>query len=327
MSRARGRALLWVCGLSSLLACVSPEAHVEPSSERTRADCSGCHEREYKNAPRHVDAKPTRCAACHSESSWQPTQLSHSWALTGSHAKADCASCHKGWSPQYEHTEATCVGCHRNVYEKAEHALVSGSCQDCHNTTGWQPAKRPPPAQLQQLIAAAPAPVAPEPAPQPTTAPISAPNIANDATTPAVKQPARKRGRRANKTASTRSNAATPSAAKPVAAKLPSAPPPAAAPSPIALASRASRPVEATTSQPAAHANTALRSQPLTAAVARRKLVDAVPSAAEAASAPQPKPLDVRRPRPPSLDGKAAAPNVSARQKAGTASLPGPKPQ
>lgn len=165
MLRAGALALLCICGLNCLVACVAPATRNEPEAEHTRADCNGCHEREYRAAPQHVDAKPTRCAACHSETSWQPTQLTHTWMLTGAHAKADCAACHKGWSPQYEHTDRTCGGCHREAFQKAavpghEHVLLSSNCQDCHTTQAWLPAAEPrAKAAVLQLSAATPSPV------------------------------------------------------------------------------------------------------------------------------------------------------------------------
>jgi hypothetical protein len=196
MTRVVALLLLCICGLSSLVACGGPQPHGEPQVEHTRADCSGCHEREYRSAPLHVDAKPTRCAVCHSETSWEASELNHAWALTGAHAKADCASCHKGWSPQYEHTENTCSGCHRDAFEKDgaghhEVALVSSNCQDCHNTQSWRPATERR-RTLLQLSAATTAATQGHAAPAQAAA-ASAGNPANGAAVaPSAKAPAQR---------------------------------------------------------------------------------------------------------------------------------------
>lgn len=113
-----------------------------------RAACSACHERDFRRAPQHVDAKPTRCATCHSETAWQPTRLSHAWPLTGAHAQADCASCHSGSAPEFERTPSECVECHRRDLDthqaSHENPIAALSCDTCHASAAWRPAIRAP---------------------------------------------------------------------------------------------------------------------------------------------------------------------------------------
>lgn len=345
MLRAEARALLWMCGLGSLIAaiaCVAPHSHNEPSAQRARADCSGCHEREYRQAPLHVDAKPTRCAACHSESSWRPVQLSHSWPLTGAHAQANCAACHKGWSPQYEHTTSACIGCHHGAYDLAQasaqkHEALSSNCQDCHNTSSWRPATQPAPAApppLQQLVAATPPAAAPEPS-SPPREPV-APPVPQLA--PAAKRERRARSaKRTGHGAQSKSEPGTPqataqssirgaqtqarpkqAAASPVGSASTAQPvasavqPPAAQRSSATFTSRAARASDAPASQPA-RANTSL-----TAATARSADTEVRGDPARTASTPPLKPSDGRKPRPGSAEGPPV-PSIGAGARAKSA--------
>lgn len=113
---------------------------------KPRSDCYACHERDYRHARRHVDLKPTRCAVCHRETGWHPTQKNHPWPLAGRHAKADCFDCHVGSPPVFEGTDDACVSCHREDYDDADypgHDKFALTCEDCHSTQGWKPAKEP----------------------------------------------------------------------------------------------------------------------------------------------------------------------------------------
>jgi len=117
------------------------EARAKP-----RSDCYACHESDYRHARRHVDVKPTRCAVCHLETGWHPTQRNHPWPLTGHHAKADCFDCHVGNPRKFEETDDACVACHHEDYDNADypgHDKFALTCEDCHSTKGWKPAKKP----------------------------------------------------------------------------------------------------------------------------------------------------------------------------------------
>lgn len=135
-----------------LLACEgrapeSPSVGAQASTVRggQRADCIGCHARDYRAVrhPVHEGVRPDRCAACHLQTAWSPAALHHSWPLTGAHANAKCFSCHVGTPPVFEQTPGECVACHRADYDKSPypgHDKFPLTCADCHTTTAFRPA-------------------------------------------------------------------------------------------------------------------------------------------------------------------------------------------
>jgi hypothetical protein len=151
MLAGAARVLLWVVGLAGLVACSAPSTPRAARKQQarsvgpTRSDCVACHDRDFADAPVHVDVKPTHCATCHTERAWQPTQLVHAWTLTGAHAQTECSACHKGTDPDYARTQNTCDGCHRKAYELAAappHRGFGTSCESCHTTLAWRPASQ-----------------------------------------------------------------------------------------------------------------------------------------------------------------------------------------
>jgi nitrate/TMAO reductase-like tetraheme cytochrome c subunit len=110
----------------------------------TPTACYSCHRTDYDSAdtPDH-EGFPTTCESCHSTSAWQPASFNHaatSFPLTGAHTSVPCASCH---AAGYDGTPTACYSCHRSDYEGADdpdHADFPTTCQNCHTTTGWEPA-------------------------------------------------------------------------------------------------------------------------------------------------------------------------------------------
>ena len=93
-------ALVPLCGL--LPACDGID--VTSSAALPSARCASCHLPEYLAAdhPLHRGVKPTTCATCHTQESFHPMRLEHSFPLDGAHAKADCFACHSGAAPVFE---------------------------------------------------------------------------------------------------------------------------------------------------------------------------------------------------------------------------------
>ncbi len=111
-------------------------------------ECVSCHLPDYRatTRPMHVGVRPTQCQVCHTQDAWSPSVLDHPWPLTGAHAKAACNDCHLGKPPKYEGTSKLCVSCHRDDYDGASypgHAQFATSCDDCHSTTAFVPARAP----------------------------------------------------------------------------------------------------------------------------------------------------------------------------------------
>jgi hypothetical protein len=110
------------------------------------ARCASCHLPEYFAAdhPPHRGVKPTTCATCHTQSSFHPARLEHSFRLDGAHAKADCFACHAGTAPLFEGTTKSCATCHTNDHARAnasvaKHQSFGDDCTHCHGTTAWKP--------------------------------------------------------------------------------------------------------------------------------------------------------------------------------------------
>ncbi len=115
-------------------------------------DCYSCHAKDYQSTrnPNHVQAGfPTDCPACHNTRSWGGARFSHlGFPLTGRHATAACADCHK--NGVYAGTPTACASCHINDYNSTtdpNHRAQGYSleCQTCHGTsyTGWEHPPRP----------------------------------------------------------------------------------------------------------------------------------------------------------------------------------------
>ena len=107
------------------------------------------------------------------------------WELSGKHVGAACFYCHEGTPPVFEGTTKLCFGCHepeRKKVTQPDHTHFPSTCEDCHTTAAWKPAKpdhaahEPLPAPLD---AGAPptdaGPATTTPTARPTTAPTHRP--------------------------------------------------------------------------------------------------------------------------------------------------------
>jgi hypothetical protein len=115
----------------------------------TPTDCRACHQMETARVadPVHNDAL-SDCGNCHSEIGFSPARRYHPWfTLSGAHAVNRCSSCHL--NGRYAGTPNQCVECHRSSYvdpsNQPNHILsgYSETCDECHTTAAWQPARRP----------------------------------------------------------------------------------------------------------------------------------------------------------------------------------------
>jgi hypothetical protein len=153
-----------------LLACCQDTPPARPTDRPW--SCAGCHVPEYKSTtrPPHENARPETCGVCHAQSSWHGVRIDHPWwALTGAHARAaadqslagkenrvKCFWCHRSEPAVFGGTPTTCIGCHaedRIGVQFPEHDTFSTSCETCHSSEAWKPARHP--------VAAPPAPPAP----------------------------------------------------------------------------------------------------------------------------------------------------------------------
>lgn len=151
MVRAHQLTRMPLTGSHAALECESchrPAAQGQMQFVGTRAECSGCHMKDYGAAtqPEHRSAGfPTDCEQCHRTLSWNNAKFDHdrtAFPLTGAHRSATCLQCHGDgvWAGK----STACVSCHQSDFNGATNpnhvsAGFSNACATCHNTTAWQP--------------------------------------------------------------------------------------------------------------------------------------------------------------------------------------------
>ena len=117
--------------------------------ERVSTNCVDCHQADLVQAvaPDHraLGWDTQDCSRCHAPAGWNGTGFKHStFPLTGAHRTQDCSACH-GTPAVYQGIPNTCIGCHDNEYNQTANPNHSAagfgtSCQQCHSTSGWEPA-------------------------------------------------------------------------------------------------------------------------------------------------------------------------------------------
>lgn len=110
-------------------------------------DCVACHRQTFVQTrfPNHAAASfPVNCLQCHRMDSWLGATFDHGaitgFALTGMHAKLDCAACHGNGS--FQGTNANCISCHAKDFNAAQNpnhvqAGFPTDCAMCHTTASW----------------------------------------------------------------------------------------------------------------------------------------------------------------------------------------------
>jgi len=104
----------------------------------TPTDCVACHAIDDKHAGRFGP----RCADCHDTARWRKQGFDHAkesgFALTGAHASAACATCHRE-PPGQRELPRSCTGCH--AADDAHAGRFGKECGTCHATAKWTDAR------------------------------------------------------------------------------------------------------------------------------------------------------------------------------------------
>jgi hypothetical protein len=122
------------------------------TGQHTAVECAACHaDQTFRGTPTtcvachaaddaHDGQFGTDCAVCHNTSDWRAATFDHSrtaFPLTGQHTTVACTACHA--NQLFRGTPTNCVACH---VEPAFHAgAFSATCNDCHTTAAWLPAR------------------------------------------------------------------------------------------------------------------------------------------------------------------------------------------
>ncbi len=121
------------------------KCHTDGVFRKGQSGCVGCHREDYDRTrnPNHAAAGfPTTCETCHkaSDTSWDQVRFDHraTFPLSGKHATAACASCHK--NGVYHGTARDCAGCHLPLYQRATNpshiqAGFPTTCESCHKSS------------------------------------------------------------------------------------------------------------------------------------------------------------------------------------------------
>jgi hypothetical protein len=114
------------------------------------ARCQDCHRDVHKGQlTRIVDR--SGCEWCHAETDWAAIQFQHDstrFTLTGKHASATCASCHRGDTSAVDIARLSfapigrdCESCHRDIHRRqfaVSDTLPKIRCERCHTSSSWQ---------------------------------------------------------------------------------------------------------------------------------------------------------------------------------------------
>ncbi|MEO8797867.1 MAG: hypothetical protein ABI551_08285 [Polyangiaceae bacterium] len=175
--------VLFALALGALAGCGKtapvPAADTHPDVP-ANVGCVSCHMPEFvaTKKPPHEGARPTSCGVCHTQSSWHPARIDHPvYALTGAHLKVaedralagtenqvKCLWCHRGDAATFAGTKTDCNFCHAEDQATATfpgHAAFQVTCQDCHSTDAWKPARHPQAPPPDATAPATPTPAAP----------------------------------------------------------------------------------------------------------------------------------------------------------------------
>ena len=116
--------------------------------------CANCHvSMRFGGAPRqcvachraddiHKGSLGTDCAQCHHPNAWNQWQFDHAkqsgFALTGSHARVQCGSCHRR-PPSEVKLPTNCIACHSD--DDIHLGQFGRRCESCHSTISFRRAR------------------------------------------------------------------------------------------------------------------------------------------------------------------------------------------
>jgi len=96
-------------------------------------DCSACHSKDDK----HKGSLGSKCADCHTESSWKEARFDHGisrFPLIGKHEVVKCTDCHR--DSNYKETPRACIACHKK--DDKHKTRFGDKCDTCHGSKDWK---------------------------------------------------------------------------------------------------------------------------------------------------------------------------------------------
>lgn len=115
--------------------CHNPKA---PARARPM-ECSSCHRDP------HMNSLGMNCYTCHGQNAWMPTTFRHNqtgFELSGAHRFLQCSNCH--FNRVFGGLNSECMSCHMKDFNASlpQHVGAPTTCNTCHYTFGFRPAKR-----------------------------------------------------------------------------------------------------------------------------------------------------------------------------------------
>ena len=115
------------------------ECHANSPRDYAAPDCASCHQKlDAAKMAKHTDTYGSACLNCHDGKDTYGHAFAHTtYALTGKHSGADCASCHKGSTTlaALRTTSTACATCHAK--DDIHGGRLGQSCGTCHTPGGW----------------------------------------------------------------------------------------------------------------------------------------------------------------------------------------------
>lgn len=120
-------------GLHVAVPCA--QCHLTQKFKDAGTDCQSCHQSEDV----HNGGLGKNCASCHNSNGWNIWSFDHGkatrFALTGAHARLDCAGCHKRPASEVK-LSTDCGSCH--VRDDVHFGQFGRQCQRCHTTIAFK---------------------------------------------------------------------------------------------------------------------------------------------------------------------------------------------
>lgn len=114
------------------------QCHVTRAYKDAGSGCVDCH----RTDDFHKGGLGNDCARCHSANGWRIWEFDHGkethFALTGAHAKINCADCHKQPAEQVK-LDTSCAYCH--AQDDIHLGQYGRQCQRCHSTLTFKGAR------------------------------------------------------------------------------------------------------------------------------------------------------------------------------------------
>lgn len=127
-----------ITGVHDKIDCVTCHNPKKPARARPM-ECASCHKDP------HMGSLSQECSSCHGQIAWMPTTFRHNqtgFELSGAHRFLSCDRCHA--NRIFGGLSSECIFCHSKDFNASlpQHVGATTTCNTCHFTFGFRPAKK-----------------------------------------------------------------------------------------------------------------------------------------------------------------------------------------